>query len=859
MAVQRRPPLKAALDRVKMPTLNRPGTDGTDRAERPRLRMPAFRVPSVDELKLRASQVTPETLITFGIVAAAMLFVFFQMQPNLLFAKTTPAGGDMGAHVWGPDYMRDHLLPNLRITGWAPDWYSGFPAYHFYFPLPSLAIALLSFVLPYGVAFKLIAVSGLITLPLCAFAFGRLAGMRFPGPVLLALATMPFLFDRGFTIYGGNIPSTLAGEFSFSISLSFALLFLGVVARGLDTGRNRALGGVLLALTGLSHLLPTVFAVVGALLLYLLRPGRARFKFLFGLIGVGALIAAFWSFPFGMRLGFANNMGWEKITQYSDNLFPQNKAWLWLVLAPAGAVFAVAMRRRVGLFLVGMAAISGSLFVLAPAGRLWNARVLPFWFLCLYLLAGVAITEIGPALGRIFAADPGELAPRMSTADPVRTQVLARRITPIAAALAVWMFVGLPLGVLPSWLPKPATTDASYVDDWAKWNFSGYERKEAYPEYKRVVDMMASVGRTNGCGRTHWEYASTLDRFGTPMALMLLPYWTDGCIGSMEGLYFESSASVPYHFMTAAELSKAPSNPQRDLPYTSIDIAKGVQHLQMIGARYYLAFSPEAVAQADANPDLTLVAQTGEWRAYEVAGSELVSPLTNQPAVITGGGKGERGWMGVMSDWYQDFGAHDVFLAASGPKEWQRVKVNKVVTESKTIGSDVEVETAARRPLDPVVVSGITNSDNRISFDVDRVGVPVLVKASYFPSWKVKGGHGPYRVSPNLMVVIPTSQHVSVYYGWTPVDYTGWILTFIGIGLAVKWARRGPMVVDDPERPVPLLPSPADANGGPAPARPPGPGGRDEGPGPPGPTNPPRIRVDAPAEPQPVPVSDHGA
>ena len=82
---------------------------------------------------------------------------------------------------------------------------------------------------------------------------------------MLALATMPFLFDRGFTIYGGNIPSTLAGEFSFSISLSFALLFLGVVARGLDTGRNRALGAVLLALTGLSHLLPTVFAVVGAL------------------------------------------------------------------------------------------------------------------------------------------------------------------------------------------------------------------------------------------------------------------------------------------------------------------------------------------------------------------------------------------------------------------------------------------------------------------------------------------------------------------------------------------------------------------------------------------------------------------
>ena len=140
-------------------------------------------------------------------------------------------------------------------------------------------------------------------------------------------------------------------------------------------------------------------------------------------------------------------------------------------------------------------------------------------------------------------------------------------------------------------------------------------------------------------------------------------------------------------------------------------MAKGVEHLQMLGARYYLAFSPEAVAQADANPDLTLVgvrpASGGPTRSGARRSS---SPLANQPAVITGGGKGEREWMAVMADWYQDFGAHDVFLAASGPKEWQRVKVNKVVTDvARPIGSDVEVDTAERRPLDPVVVSGITH------------------------------------------------------------------------------------------------------------------------------------------------------
>ncbi|HVF13386.1 MAG TPA: hypothetical protein VM942_02235, partial [Acidimicrobiales bacterium] len=252
--------------------------------------------------------------------------------------------------------------------------------------------------------------------------------------------------------------------------------------------------------------------------------------------------------------------------------------------------------------------------------------------------------------------------------------------------------------------------------------------------------------------------------------------------------------------------SKAPSNPQRDLPYTSLDVASGVKHLQMLGARYYLAFSPEATAQADAHPDLTLVAVAGAWKAYEVRGSEIVSPLGFEPAVITGGGKGEREWMAVMADWYQDFSAHDVFLAASGPREWQRVEVNEVDIDPQTttpgsrqvIGADVQVDPPERRPVEPVRVSGIRTSDNRITFDVDRTGVPVLVKASYFPNWKVSGASGPYRVSPNLMVVIPDSDHVSLYYGRTPVDYMGWILTFIGFGLVVAWWRRGPVDLDDP-------------------------------------------------------------
>src|SRR5215210_1811391 len=266
----------------------------------------------------------------------------------------------------------------------------------------------------------------------------------------------------------------------------------------------------------------------------------------------------------------------------------------------------------------------------------------------------------------------------------------------------------------------------------------------------------------------------------------------------MEGLYFESSATVPYHFLSAAELSKAPSNPMRDLPYPTTNVAEGIRHLQILGARYYMAFTPENIAQADVHPDLTQVATSGKWVVYQIRGSDIVEALQFQPAVATGPVKGEAGWLNLGVDWFTDPSADDVYLAASGPKEWERVAMRKQPTELVTVGAATSIDPPARWPLEPVQVSGIGSDDNDISFDVDRIGVPVLVQTSYFPNWKVSGAKGPYRVTPNLMVVIPTSNHVMLHYGTTPVDVFGWLLTLGGVVLAVYFFRRGPVRFDDP-------------------------------------------------------------
>jgi hypothetical protein len=86
----------------------------------------------------------------------------------------------------------------------------------------------------------------------------------------------------------------------------------------------------------------------------------------------------------------------------------------------------------------------------------------------------------------------------------------------------------------------------------------------------------------------------------------------------------------------------------------------------------------------------------------------------------------------------------------------------------------------------------------------------VLVKASYFPNWRVSGADGPYRVAPNLMVVVPTSTHVELRYGREPVEWLGYVLTLAGVGLAIFLAGRPALAVRDRRgraAPAELLPA----------------------------------------------------
>ncbi len=827
--------------------------------------------------------------VSLAVVAGCAWFVFHSAHPGLVLRENTPTGGDMGAHVWGPMYLMHHVLSNFRLTGWSPDWYAGFPAYQFYMVVPSLLVvalnvgirnllvvpavlaaaavavsgwvvprlhrgrrvllgaglvmAVLVVPVPYGVAFKLITVSGLVSLPVAAWAFGRLSGLAFPGPPVLAVASLFFIYNREPTlnggtgnIIGGNMASTMAGEFAFSISLSLCVLYLGFLVNGLRTGRHRAVAAVLLALTGLCHLIPAFFALGVTFLALAVWPGRARLRWALPTLPVAGLLSAFWVVPFLLRHAYVNDMGWEKLPSPGatdaagapqdiwDYLAPQ-ALWWPLALAAVGLVVAVVYRYRPGLLLAAATAVSAAAFVWIPQARLWNARVLPFFFLSLFLLAGVGVAEVLRSLATLLARDPERPGPVVGAVGAVGC---------LAFAL---VFLGVPLGRLPG-ATYPTTGGVTWmglhrtyrndVPGWAKWNYEGLEGKPVtgpgakvpegqggWPEYRAMVATMARLGRDpdHGCGRAFWEYGDRLESYGTPMAPMLLPYFTDSCIGSMEGLYFESSATTPYHFLSQCELSDKGSCAQRDLAYRSFDLDLGLRQLGLMGVKYYMAFTDRAVQAAAAHPSLTEVAVSGPWHVYQLpaADSALVTPLEYQPVVMDGVDETQPQWLDPAVAWYMDPERWSVPLAADGPDGWARVRVPEVPVEQadgtkRAIGNRPLPE-VPQRAVEPARVTNITSGDDRLSFDVDQVGRPVLVKVSYFPNWQVSGGEGPYRVTPNLMVVVPTSTHVSLHYGRTPVDWLAIVLTLAGLAGLVLLARRPAVTMPEPRRrPVPTVP-----------------------------------------------------
>ena len=750
-------------------------------------------------------------------ISAVILAV---VNPRLLLTANTPSGGDMAAHVAVPAYLRDVLLPQGRILGWSQDWFAGYPVFYFYFPLPSLLIVVADLVLPYGVAFKLMTIAGLLATPPAVYYLARSLRLGRPVATVAAGAGAVFIFMESFTIYGGNVLSTLAGEFSFSWSFALSLLYLGLLIRAVrDDPRYQVPAALALAAAVLCHIITTIVIVLASLTVLTWRGGwRRALPIWFG----AAAIAGFWVLPLLSRLGFSSDMAWVPLSSWEE-VFPLE---IWLLLPAAiGGVIWISRRTPRALPVLALALLPliyyplpNSLPDLLPGifnsrWKLWNGRLLPFWYFGVAFFAAVALGGFLMWLARRLPERLSGLLPRGAAlaAGTVAVILLNREPNiPNRIPWAVGLAVAGALLLSLMWL-RPVDTRSflsitgagvlalgavagiTIMNGWARWNYTGYEGKPKWTEYEA---LMVAAAEELAPGRIHWEYHKTMNDYGSPMALMLFPYWTEESLESMEGLFFESSLSTPFHFLNQAEMSVSPSSPIPGLDYHRFDFDRGIPHLQLFGVRYYVTYTPEARAAADTRSELSLVATTGPFAFYEVADAPLVEAASYQPAVYEGPhnsllarlggvvGIGPRDNRATFEqfylDWYGRIDLLDRWVTTDGPEDWPRVR------------SVDDLASIERLSGPPATITNVVLEEDRISFRTNALGVPHLVKVSYFPNWKATGAAGPFHAGPSFMIVVPTDRDVTLEFANTSVENLGWLLTILGIaaaGAGTVWYR----------------------------------------------------------------------
>ena len=304
-----------------------------------------------------------------GSSGAAVLFVLHPAPPALLLDEHHPRRRRHGRPRVGPRLPARPPAAPLPHHRLGPRLVRRLPRLPVLLPAARPADRRPRRVLPYGIAFKLVTVLGPGHPAVAAWAFGRLSGMRFPGP-----ACSPSPPCRSSSTgasrstaatsrrpWRASSPSRSACRSPCCSSASWPAASTPAAPGpgGRPAGPHRPVPPA-----------PRRLRRRRRGLLLLLRPGQARLK----LLGrhpacVGALLAAFWSLPFLLRLPTPTTWAGRSSPSTARTCSPTSKTWL-VAARPGGRPVRSARspcRRRVGLFLVGMAAIAGAAFVVAPA------------------------------------------------------------------------------------------------------------------------------------------------------------------------------------------------------------------------------------------------------------------------------------------------------------------------------------------------------------------------------------------------------------------------------------------------------------------------------------------------------------
>jgi len=713
----------------------------------------------------------PQWLEKLGLEEASVILTFaltyiftialMDLRPEWILSPTVTTGGDMGSHYILVQYLRDYLLPHGKVMGWYPGWQAGLPVFQYYFIPPYVLMVALSSVIPLQVAFKLVTVMWFFMLPACMYFGLRAMGFKNPLPQLAIPLSMCLLFletveGGNYSQWGGNIKSTLAGQFPYGISLALMVLSIGLLYKGYHDRKHIALNAVVFAFVALNHIYTTI--AIGLVSTFFLvdafRSKKYGGVFYLGKVfALGFMLAGFWYIPMAFKLGWSSpprdvfygtpHLGWVFIPEYS----------VVYVFVLIGLAFGFRDKdKRIYFWLYAFIVIFAFLFLCKYTNFLY-VRFVPFLYLIYLILATAGISALA-------------------------SRIEGKYLIPILVAFVIAFALSF------FWVRD--------VPAWIKWNYEGLEGKTTWPFLKQIFTYMHDV---NISGRVDVEYGD-YNYFGTPRVFEVVPMFTNKSV--MEGLLFESSLTFPFFFYlqkTVSETSWWPGFPVH-LPQAP-DMEHGLKIFRLYNVKYFVASSKTIrdLLANNSNYHLEKTIQDRQQGAvfnfYRInEDSDYVEYPAREPVLVV-----TDDWKPFSFRWI-DSSYLDVPLVYSdslGDEELARFRIivlNKTVTTPQEQGvsyyraSQLEDALKAAQALNN---SGCTTSsvlsEEELVSNVSCLGRPLLAKIPYFPNWQSDGGERIYLASPSLMMVFPERNILRIYYGSTWADQLGWLATAAGLAI----------------------------------------------------------------------------
>jgi tetratricopeptide (TPR) repeat protein len=741
-------------------------------------------------------------LVHLAVFALIYGFLLIYFTPSHLLSKTTITGGDTPSHYLTAHYLIHTLLPKYKIIGWMPGNYAGFPMFQFYFPLPFLIMAGLNLLMPLQIAFKLVSVLGIFLLPVCAFGCLRLLGFRFPAPITGAIFTLPFLFMEANSAWGGNIPSTLAGEFAYGIGFALLFVYLGLFYKGVTENKYAIANGVLLTLVGLCHACTLLFGVFAATFFlfttdrflektwYYLKVNALAF-FLLG----GWMIQLLWFMPYTTRFSFV----WV-IDGISQVFPPILLPVIALAIAGTGLTLVRRMRNKKAVeepalktqspssasaktnpthapsplvFLWFICLLATAFYFMAFKMNVVDIRFIPFIQFSLMLLGAVGIYYL-------------------------MSRLKALLILPLFLAVVTVLIVNTQLRSIPSWV---------------EWNYSGFEQKRVWPAFWALHEKLKGTCQDP---RVVYEHDLKHRAAGSVRAFEMLPYFSGR--STLEGLYIQSTITSPFVFYVQSEISEKPSCPLPDYNYSRLNLEKGLQHLKLFNVSQLVVVTDKVRKTLSEWDEVVREADFPPYTIYRLRnnGDRYVSLLDNQPVLLV-----TRDWQQEAFQWFRksDLKTFVAFKEQLEPGDKAHFKTiihgklpdalpvvpvfpkaphpnllsgNGQALSGKDPSLESQDEYKATRQANQGrgVIKEIIRPEE-IVIETENIGLPHLVRVSYHPNWHVEGADRIYLVSPSFMLIYPTQERVRLYFGPSFPNYLGYALSFLGVLFVIGYPLLG--------------------------------------------------------------------